>query len=60
MCRPQHFHQQLRFVFFFSALTAIRPCPASRRFYDGQRAEGKRHTQAILALARRRVDPSGP
>ncbi|MFF8022328.1 IS110 family transposase, partial [Streptomyces sp. NPDC007896] len=28
----------------------------SRRFYDRKRAEGKRHTQAVLALARRRVN----
>ncbi|MGW9029153.1 IS110 family transposase, partial [Streptomyces sp. NPDC055722] len=26
------------------------------RFYDRKRAEGKRHTQAVLALARRRVN----
>lgn len=26
------------------------------RNYDGKRAQGKRHTQAVLALARRRVN----
>ncbi|GAA0350897.1 hypothetical protein [Actinoallomurus spadix] len=31
-------------------------CPDSRRFYDHERAEGERHTQAVLALARRRVN----
>jgi hypothetical protein len=31
-------------------------CDASRRFYERKRAEGKRHTQAVLALARRRVN----
>ena len=30
--------------------------PNSRQFYDRKRAEGKRHTQAVLALARRRVN----
>lgn len=30
--------------------------PNSRKFYDRKRAEGKRHTQAVLALARRRVN----
>ncbi|MFE5914164.1 IS110 family transposase, partial [Streptomyces wedmorensis] len=28
----------------------------SRRFYERKRAEGKRHIQAVLALARRRVN----
>lgn len=39
-----------------SALTSVRYDPNSRRFYDRKRAEGKRHTQAVIALARRRVD----
>jgi hypothetical protein len=30
--------------------------PESRRFYDRKRAERKKHTQAVLALARRRVN----
>jgi len=30
--------------------------PESRAFYDRKRAEGKRHTQALVALARRRVN----
>jgi hypothetical protein len=30
--------------------------PESRRFYDRKRAEGKKHAQAVLALARRRVN----
>jgi len=29
---------------------------ALRAFYDRKRAEGKRHTQALVALARRRVN----
>jgi hypothetical protein len=43
-------------VFYTSALVSIRCCPESRAFYDRKRAEGKRHTQAVLALARRRVN----
>lgn len=39
-----------------SALVSIRCDPNSRRFYDRTRAEGKRHVQAVLALARRRVN----
>lgn len=39
-----------------SALTSVRYDPNSRLFYDRKRAEGKRHTQAVIALARRRVN----
>lgn len=31
-------------------------CYAFNAFYDRKRKEGKRHTQALIALARRRVD----
>ncbi len=30
--------------------------PESRAFYDRKRAEGKRHTQALIALSRRMVN----
>lgn len=30
--------------------------PPSRAYYDRKRAEGKRHNQALIALARRRSD----
>ena len=43
-------------MFYTSALISIRCNPDSRQFYDRKRAEGKRHTQAVLALARRRVN----
>jgi hypothetical protein len=39
-----------------SALMSIRYDPNSRSFYDRKRREGKRHVQAVLALARRRVN----
>ena len=54
--RPQQYHRGLQRVFYTSALISIRCNPDSRRFYDRKRAEGKRHTQAVLALARRRVN----
>lgn len=41
---------------YISALFSIRYCENSRLFYDRKRAEGKRHIQAVLALARRRVN----
>lgn len=54
--RPKRYHRGLQRVFYTSALISIRCCDESRRFYDRKRAEGKRHTQAVLALARRRVN----
>jgi transposase len=54
--RPQRYSRPLQRVFYTSALISIRSCPESRQFYDRKRAEGKRHTQAVLALARRRVN----
>lgn len=54
--RPQRYHRGLQRVFYTSALISIRCSEESRRFYDRKRAEGKRHTQAVLALARRRVN----
>ncbi|MEV0375673.1 IS110 family transposase [Streptomyces sp. NPDC050636] len=54
--RPRRYHRGLQRVFYTSALVSVRTCEESRRFYDRKRAEGKRHTQAVLALARRRVN----
>lgn len=54
--RPKRYHRGLNHVFYYSALISIRTCPQSRQFYDRKRAEGKKHTQAVLALARRRVN----
>jgi transposase len=54
--RPKRYNRQLQRVFYTSALISIQRSPASRAFYDRKRAEGKRHTQAVLALARRRVN----
>ncbi|GAB2960432.1 hypothetical protein GCM10017788_59880 [Amycolatopsis acidiphila] len=54
--RPRRYHRGLQRVFYTSALISIRCCPESRRFYDRKRAEGKRHTHAVLALARRSVN----
>jgi transposase len=54
--RPQRYHRRLQRVFYTSALVSVQFDPNSRKFYDRKRAEGKRHTQAVLALARRRVN----
>lgn len=54
--RPQRYHRRLQRVFYTSALISVQRDPNSRAFYDRKRAEGKRHTQAVIALARRRVN----
>lgn len=54
--RPQRYHRRLRHIFYLAAQTAMmRPGP-SRDYYLKKRSEGLLHTQALLALARRRVD----
>ncbi|MBX6331436.1 MAG: IS110 family transposase [Gemmatimonadaceae bacterium] len=45
----------LKRALYQSAFCSLRD-PASRTFYDRKRREGKRHHQAVLALARRRVN----
>ena len=45
----------LKRVFYQSAFASLRDTQ-SRAFYDRKRREGKRHHQAVLALARRRVN----
>ncbi|MFE4823819.1 hypothetical protein ACFRFU_47155 [Streptomyces sp. NPDC056704] len=54
--RPRRYNRRLQRVFYISALFSIRHCEDSRRFYERKRTEGKRHIQAVLALARRRVN----
>jgi hypothetical protein len=46
----------LKRVFYQSAFSSMRGVPESRAYYDRKRSQGKRHTQAVIALARRRVD----
>jgi transposase len=46
----------LKRVFYQSAFASLRTSPVSRAYYDRKRREGKRHTQAVIALARRRVN----
>jgi transposase len=49
-------NKTLKRVFYQSAFASLRSAPESRAFYDRKRSEGKRHTQALVALARRRVN----
>ncbi|MFJ7497413.1 IS110 family transposase [Streptomyces sp. NPDC097727] len=48
-------NKQLKRAFFLAAFASLTD-PASRTYYDRKRAQGKTHTQALLCLARRRVD----
>jgi transposase len=55
--RPKRYHRGLRRVFYLAALSAIKVKHGpSRAFYQKKRNEGKLHTQALIALARRLVD----
>jgi transposase len=54
--RPLTGDRALKRVFYQSAFCALSHDPASRAFYDRKRAEGKRHHQALIALARRRIN----
>ncbi|MET1019717.1 MAG: IS110 family transposase [Microterricola sp.] len=48
-------NKALKRVFYQSAFCSLNH-PASRCFYARKRDEGKRHHQALIALARRRID----
>lgn len=48
-------NKTLKRVFYLSAFASL-SLPASRAFYDRKRGEGKKHHQAVIALARRRVN----
>ncbi|WP_218157573.1 transposase [Saccharopolyspora shandongensis] len=54
--RPQRYSRRLLRIFYLSAQLGIQHCAASKTYYDRKRAEGKRHIQAVLALARRRLN----
>jgi transposase len=48
-------NHRLKNAFFLAAFASLKH-PPSRAYYDRKRTEGKRHSQAVLCLARRRVD----
>jgi len=54
--RPLRYSRPLRHVFYLSAQTSmIRPGP-NRDYYLKKRDRGATHSQAVIALARRRID----
>ncbi|WP_373200138.1 IS110 family transposase [Mycobacterium marinum] len=54
--RPRRFNRRLLRPCYLAALSSLKNSPASRTFYDRKRAEGKSHKQALIALARRRIN----
>jgi transposase len=54
--RPRRYNRRLLRAFYLSAQSAITWCPESKTFYERKRREGKVHKQAVLALARRRLN----
>jgi hypothetical protein len=41
---------------YLAALSSLKNSAASTAFYDRKRAEGNSHKQALIALARRRIN----
>ena len=54
--RPRRFNRRLLRTCYLAALSSLKNSPASRAYYDRKRREGKSHKQALLALARRRIN----
>ncbi|WP_413799632.1 IS110 family transposase [Streptomyces iranensis] len=54
--RPKRYHRGLLRSMYLSAMVSITTCPASKAYYQRKRSEGKGHKQALLALARRRLN----
>jgi transposase len=53
--RSKRGNKRLKRALYLSAFAALR-APVSRAYYDRKVAAGKRHGQALIALARRRID----
>ncbi|OVF04308.1 Transposase [Mycobacterium avium subsp. paratuberculosis] len=58
--RPRRYDRRLLRACYLSALVSIRTDPSSRTYYDRKRTEGKRHTQAVLALPAAASTSCGP
>jgi hypothetical protein len=53
---PVDSNRRLLRTCYLAALSSQKNSPASRTFYDRKRVEGKTHKQALLTLARRRIN----
>lgn len=54
--KPRRYSRPLRHALYLSALSSLRTEGANRDYYQKKRAAGRTHKQALIALARRRVD----
>ncbi|MEU5486094.1 IS110 family transposase [Streptomyces mirabilis] len=54
--RPKRYSRRLRRVFYLSAQASIMREGPNRDFYLKKRGEGLKHVQAVIAVARRRID----
>jgi transposase len=54
--RPKRYSRPLRHVFYLSAQTSMMRAGPNRDYYLKKREHGRTHNQAVIALARRRVD----
>jgi transposase len=54
--RPHRYSRPLRRVFYLSAQTSMMREGPNREYYLKKRQHGRTHSQAVIALARRRVD----
>lgn len=54
--RPRRYSRPLRHVFYLSAQTSMMRAGPNRDYYLNKREHGRTHSQAVIALARRRVD----
>src|SRR5215216_1166287 len=54
--RPLRYSRPLRHVCYLSAQTSMMRAGPNRDYYLKKRAHGRTHSQAVIALARRRID----
>lgn len=54
--RPRRYHRGLLRACYLAASASLPHCTTSKTYYQRKRAEGKRHEQALLCLARRRLN----
>ncbi|MFC6469163.1 IS110 family transposase [Gordonia humi] len=54
--RPRHYSRRLLRSCYLAAQVAARRDPDSHVYYQRKRADGKTHVQAVIALARRRLN----
>ena len=54
--KPRRYSRPLRHVFYLSAQTSMMRAGPNRAYYRKKRAGGHTHAQAVITLARRRID----